>query len=143
MMFVAMEGTVKFNQESNFLKVVDELYQQKHINDEGLFIDKQGVPISPDEFPNVDTEMLCISVPYFLYQDLSPKSLFGEGGKGVIIAASNDGCFNGWLFSDGDEHNYDLYQWASENFHVRKPEGDDAELNEWQHEVIAMFMDDV
>ena len=58
MMFVAMEGTVKFDEESNFLKVVDELYQQKHINDQGFFIDKQGVPISLDEFPNVDTEML-------------------------------------------------------------------------------------
>lgn len=140
-MRITMEGSVRFYDEEKFLKVIDSLYHQKHINNEGFFVDTEGTPISMDENPNIDRELLCISVPWFTYTDLDPKSIYGEGAVGSIIAASTDNCFNGWVYLDGDNFVIDLFEFAKENYHVRQPE-DQTNLKEWQNEVIELFMID-
>lgn len=140
-MRITMEGTVRFYHEEKFLEVVETLYHQKHINNEGFFVDNEGTPISPDVEPNIDREMLCISLPSYTYTDLDPKSIFGKGAVGSIIAASTDNCFTGWVYLDGDELTIDLNQFARENYHVRRPE-DNNDVETWQNEVIDLFMED-
>lgn len=128
-----IEGVIRYYEEDEFVDKVEWLYQQKHINTEGFFVDKDGNAISTDEEPNVDRDTLCISVPYGEYQNLSIKDLVVSRHKGILAEIDN---MKAKVSHDGNEDEYDLIEWAKEHLLI---ESNNPNFNEI---VMEIFLDD-
>jgi hypothetical protein len=128
-----IEGVIRYYEEDEFVDKVEWLYQQKHINREGFFIDKDGNSISADENPDVDRDTLCISIPYGEYQNLSIKDLVVPRYGGVMTEIDN---MNAKVSHDGNEDEYNLIEWAKEHLVI---EDNHPNFNEI---VIEIFLDD-
>jgi len=128
-----IEGVIRYYEEDEFVDKVEWLYQQKHINSEGFFVDKDGNPISTDEDPNVDRDTLCISVPYGEYQNLSIKDLVVPRHAGILVEIDN---MKAKVSHDGNEDEYDLIEWAKEHLLI---ETNNPNFNEI---VMEIFLDD-
>ena len=128
-----IEGVIRYYEEDEFVDKVEWLYQQKHIDKDGFFIDKDGSRISTDEDSNVDRDTLCISVPYNEYLNLSANDLIVARHAGVLSEIDN---MRAKVYHDGNEDEYDLIEWAKDNLVI---EDNHPNFNEI---IIEVFLDD-
>jgi hypothetical protein len=96
----------------------------------------------------VDEKKREVKIPSDTYRNLGRylDALETSNMKGMVIWTSTDGGFEGGVIIDGESTNFELYDWASENYDRDCPDGDDEddnydEVDEWMTEVVDAFVD--
>ncbi len=116
--YATIAGTVTYDSQESFdaaLKLISG--ENGWLNKNDNFIDENGntILINPD-YPDVDRKLRTITIPCGLYRNLVPliDDLL-KNGKGQIVWASDDGCFDGcYICNNGtiSSKTFNLYEWA-------------------------------
>jgi len=98
--YATMQGQVQYLYRQHFKEVLGECKDR----------------IFEEEGPNINHETLVIDIPYAHHRNLSWVEFFvNDDVKGIVMGTSTDGCFCGWIITDGTEKSYDLEKWAKDN----------------------------
>jgi hypothetical protein len=137
---VVMEGCVRYSNEEDFKNALSKI--EKIVDDKGFIISSDGSIDSDD--PHIDADMLCISIPYSIYEDVKPEDLYSERANGRLYAI--DIKSKSIYYYQGAEYwSGCLLEFASENYpDDLLPEVEGTEqYEEWVERMIDRFLDSV
>ena len=140
--YATLEGEITYPNKESFDSVVSLLVKGGWVKD-NQFVDEMGDVIGFDDgdFESIEPRYLTITIPRFLYRNMSRIDFFCKGAKGYLVGTSTDGCFEAWTIVDGVETNYNLDQWAKENIDEKQPDDDEARIK-WAEMVQDEFIAD-
>lgn len=139
----AIEGVLRYRQEPEFFETVQYLYDNKHVNNDGYFVDENGNAIGGEDVPHVDKDILCISLPYHIYKGETIEPLIKKTTTGIIIAISTGDDFLAYVYEDGNHSEVDLFEWAKENVPEPQPDVNSEEYQVWRENVEEFFRDTI
>jgi len=114
--YATMQGQVQYLYRQHFDEVVKLLQDGLWMDEYGFFLDECGGKIYEENGPNINHETLVIDIPYAHHRNMSRVDFFvNDDVKGIVMGTSTDGCFCGWIITDGTEKSYDLEKWAKDN----------------------------
>lgn len=119
--YATLQGFINYPDTESFDAMKKKLVDGGWVEND-KFVDECGDIVLDSGQPDLDRETKSITVPLACYHNLSRVKLFTNGAKGKLVGASTDGCFEGWVITDGNEETYDLDEWAEENIDEPKPD---------------------
>ncbi len=124
--YATLAGEIKYPDQESFDAVLTRLEAGGWVED-GYFMDETGDKITNEK--GIDKESLVITIPRFCHRNLSRVDFFLGGAEGWLVGTSTDGCFQGWVISDGNEDTYELEEWARENLEEGNKEAPDQDVD--------------
>lgn len=139
----AIEGVLRYTKEPEFFETVQYLFDNKHVNNDGYFVDSDGSIIGGEDIPHVDKDILCISMPYHIYKSETIEPLIKSTSIGIIVAISTGADFIAYVYESGNYSEVDLFEWAKENISEPVPDINSEDYQIWRETVEECFRDTI
>jgi hypothetical protein len=135
---IVMEGCIRYSNEEDFKEALSKI--ESIVDDKGFIISSDGKIDSDD--PHIDIDMLCISIPYAIYENIKPEDLYNERANGRLCAIDikTKALFN---YQGAEVWSGCLLEFASENYPDDLPpevEGTE-QYDEWMERMIDRFLE--
>lgn len=139
--YATIDGFLKYYDKNKFNTALDILKESGAVDSSNRFNDESG-QVGEDNETYIDFNNLVITIPFAYYRGLSRVLDMIPIEKCHIVVTSTDGCFLGWVITDGKTQEFDLNLFGEQYVGAPcDPDEDFDEYCEWQSEVEMRFFE--